>query len=527
MKNAGAVPEKRHPESFQSSDDMKPFSIAAFLQQARQYTPRTRQIRALAHTPAQAAPGEVWLTKAPGTADGEPEEPLTVLLLERFEGDAGEPTLFTGAPIFSDPRMAGPADAVLPREILGFEAGIAFASAASLISETLVACEGALPEVWTSRLAAFYGYVRGVAKNPPPGVTTGAPYIDENDPAFVFHEDLAEQMQALANRALEWATGATAIEVPGWFEELVKTVRDVTETVSERWKECAFPVPLPMPGLGMGALGGASSSILGFIGWGAAMAVRGLVSGAAPSAGRPLCQLAVGDTGATVLLGQCQIPAGAFGLEVLADPNSRLQGANVLNAEGQVVATIAGGKCATPFSLEGNLLLLRLSDGTLAPLKEVASLTKFQTSAEGIEEGSDAPDETPEVGDFDIRSTQNQVPDSSEEKEAYAASTEEAPPLDNLSADDLLPGFQGEAERDSDTPSEASVLRLAFYGPESPRPAEVPTGGVTAEWPGGQNGPHDFEYRAGAWWAQIRLNLPWPRTVVLLQEKKIRIKPVP
>jgi hypothetical protein len=188
---------------------MKPFSIGAFLEQARQYTPRTRQIRALAHTPAQAAPGEVWLTKAPGTADGEPEEPLTVLLLERFEGDPGEPPLFTAAPIFSDPRMAGPADAVLPREILGFEAGIAFTSAASLFAESLVACEGALPEVWITRLTAFYGYVRGVVKSPPPGVTTGAPYIDENDPAFVFHEELAEQMQALATPALEWATAAT------------------------------------------------------------------------------------------------------------------------------------------------------------------------------------------------------------------------------------------------------------------------------------------------------------------------------
>ena len=139
-----------------------------------------------------------------------------------------------------------------------------------------------------------------------------------------------------------------------------------------------------------------------------------------------------------------------------------------------------------------------------------------------------AKDDLPEAKEFvDIRSTQNQVPDSLEEKGVYAASTNEPPPPDTLSGDNLLPGFQDEAERDSDALTEASILRLAFYGPESPRPAEVPTGGVTAEWPGGQSGPHAFEYREGAWRAKIRLNLPWPRTVVIWQEKKIRIKPVP
>ena len=323
---------------------MKPFSIAAFLQQARQYTPRTRQIRAVAHTPAQAAPGEVWLTKAPGTTDGDPEEPLTVLLLERFEGDAGEPTLFTGAPIFSDPRMAGPADAVLPREILGFDAGVAFASAASLFAESLVACEGALPEVWITRLAAFYGYVRGVAKSPPPGVTTGAPYIDENDPAFVFHEDLAEQMQALATPALEWATAAT--------------------------------------------------------------------------------------------------------------------------------------------------------------------------------------DEMLEEDEFvDVRATQEAS--GADVREDLALVAAEKPLRDFVWRDDLLPGFQCEATGDRCEPSVVSTLRLTFTGPESPRPLEVPAGGVIVVWPTGQTDPFHFTYRAGKWRAEIDLALPWAETVSLLAEKKIRVERVP
>ena len=189
-------------------------SVAAFWQQARQYAPRIRQLRAVAHTRAQAAPGEVWLTQSPDVADAKPAEPLTVLLLERFDGEDGDPTVFTTAPIFSDPSVAGPADVVLPREILGFEAGIAFASAASLLEESIVACEGALPEDWISRLTAFHDYVRGRATNPPPGIVTGAPYLDENDPSFIFHEILAEQMQALATPALEWATTPESDETP-------------------------------------------------------------------------------------------------------------------------------------------------------------------------------------------------------------------------------------------------------------------------------------------------------------------------
>lgn len=205
------------------SDASPDSALAAFWQQARQYAPRTRQLRAVAHTRIQASPGDVWLTQPPDAAGGEPAEPLTVLLLERFEGEGGDPTLFTTAPIFSDPSVAGPADAVLPREILGFEAGIAFASAASVLGESLTNCEGALPEEWISRLTAFHDYVRGRATNPPPGIVTGAPYLDENDPAFIFHEILAEQMQALAIPALEWADAPekvahllSVIDFTGW-----------------------------------------------------------------------------------------------------------------------------------------------------------------------------------------------------------------------------------------------------------------------------------------------------------------------
>jgi len=231
-----------------TSDASQQSALAALLQQAQQYKPRTRQLRAAASVPVEAAIGEVWLTKALDKAEAEPEEPQTVLIIKRFEGDVGEPTIFTAAPIFSDPRMAGPADAVLPQDILGFEAGIAFASAASILPESLVTCEGALPEDWIYRLAAFYDYVGGIAQDPPHGVTTGAPYIDSNDPAFIFHEDLAEQMQALAMPVLKWATGVetndgeTLGEKVGTLSEISVSQTDFTDSDALESDKSTYPL---------------------------------------------------------------------------------------------------------------------------------------------------------------------------------------------------------------------------------------------------------------------------------------------
>ena len=368
-KNDELMPSYPEDDMKPSPDSLKQAALGALLKYTQQYAPRANQLRAVAHTPAQAAPGEIWLTQTNEGANGEPEEPLTVLLIERFEGEAGEPTIFTSAPIFSNPRMAGPSDAVLPREILGFEAGIALASCSSNFAESLVTCEGALPADWTSRLAAFYQYVRGIAEGLPPGVTTGAPYIDENDPAFVFHEELTEQMHALSGQVLEWVTTAESSEVPGWFSTAFESLKEragaLAESANEWWEACAFPITLPRAGFGMSSLG-AGHSIPGWVGL-IGMAAQGLMSGAA----RHFWRLTVGDTGAIVLLEECRTPTGAFALEVLADPNNRIEGSDVLDAAGHVVATIAGGKSGAPFRLEDNRLLLRLSDGRIVPLSEI------------------------------------------------------------------------------------------------------------------------------------------------------------
>lgn len=157
--------------------------------------------------------------------------------------------------------------------------------------------------------------------------------------------------------------------------------------------------------------------------------------------------------------------------------------------------------------------------------EEVALLAKFQASAQSMQDHRfDEDDSAPAT---------TEAPEMQEEYEtgygellALAASSEEELP-ERMRVDGLLAGFQGDAYGDRCDPPKASTVRLAFTGPEAPLPEEVPPRGIIVVWPTGQTDPCGFTYTSGRWRAEIRLPLPWPETVSLLRDKKIRIEPVP
>ena len=157
--------------------------------------------------------------------------------------------------------------------------------------------------------------------------------------------------------------------------------------------------------------------------------------------------------------------------------------------------------------------------------EEVALLAKFQASAQSMQDRRfDEDDSAPAA--TDSWAMQEALGANVREELALAAAVK--PPLrDFVWRDDLLPGFQCEATGDRCEPSVASKLRLTFTGPESPRPVEVPAGGVIVVWPTGQTDPCHFTYRAEKWRADIELPLSWAETVSLLDEKKIRVEQVP
>ena len=130
------------------------------------------------------------------------------------------------------------------------------------------------------------------------------------------------------------------------------------------------------------------------------------------------------------------------------------------------------------------------------------------------------------VPDFDAVRARRKAAEPAAGGEWHLAASEKKPLPEIVRVDDLLAGFQGEATGDGRNPSKTSTLRLAFTGPESPRPGEVPAGGVIVKWPTGQTEPHPFIFRDGRWRVKIPLPLPWGETVSLLEEKKIQIVPV-
>ncbi|MEI7819496.1 MAG: hypothetical protein WCK55_01160 [Verrucomicrobiota bacterium] len=155
--------------------------------------------------------------------------------------------------------------------------------------------------------------------------------------------------------------------------------------------------------------------------------------------------------------------------------------------------------------------------------EEVALLAKFQASAQSMQgRRFDEDDSAPAAA----AAPELQEAFETGEDLALAASEKELLP-EIVRVDDLLAGFQGEATGDGCAPSKASRLRLTFTGPESPRPMEVPAGGVIIVWPTGQTEPSSFTHRSGRWRTEIRLSLPWPEMVSLLREKKIRSETVP
>ncbi len=142
----------------------------------------------------QAMPGQIWNT-LPASPD--PDEALThwVLVLGRelFSGSV----IYRVAPMFSETEMGDHQDAILPPELLGFEAGFAFGLTFSTASHTLNQCVLELPEEWTARFLEFERFVKGRSKTCPDGVETSIPYIDHLDSRIDFHSELLAELDYL------------------------------------------------------------------------------------------------------------------------------------------------------------------------------------------------------------------------------------------------------------------------------------------------------------------------------------------
>lgn len=163
--------------------------------------------------PSLAAPGEVWrVVETDQQTQGQDYSRTnphcsTVLILKREEDLDREHAVFRVAPVLADIRYCGVQDAIFPREVFGYEAAVACGCEFMLTSKELVRCEGVLPDKWFDRLADFAAWMEaedGKTAPPfPPLLKTGRPFTHHDDPGYIFHANLARNLQPLMATVME------------------------------------------------------------------------------------------------------------------------------------------------------------------------------------------------------------------------------------------------------------------------------------------------------------------------------------
>lgn len=214
--------------------------LDALGQAGNAYLPPKRLLRSLAIEPGNAKVGQVWRTKAM-SEDAQTQggfDPCWVVLLAALPATSGS-TLYEAAPLFTATEWTGPEDLVLPRDLLGFSCAAALGTEVTILSESLLACEGELPVAWTTRLTEFRSYLQTPGTPIPDGVQTGLPFLDEADPAFEFHESLVERLDYLQEPVLAWLDSQEQ-PVPNWVEETTAALGSAWRSAAEWLREHAI-----------------------------------------------------------------------------------------------------------------------------------------------------------------------------------------------------------------------------------------------------------------------------------------------
>jgi len=237
-----------------------------------------------------AEPGDVWRV-IEGTQQTEDQDYSstnphcsTVLILKREDELAGEHAVYRAAPVLADIGYCGVQDAIFPREVFGYEAAVACGCEFTLTSKELDRCEGSLPGEWFDRLADFAAWMEadeassyGEAGTPvgavepafPPLLKTGRPFTHAEDPGYIFHANLAENLQPLMATVLEhvWAEEPEPAPLLEWLRERIGSFQT---TILQAFQHFDVSGPQLAPQFdrgasessGFGAYAGGGSSLL-------------------------------------------------------------------------------------------------------------------------------------------------------------------------------------------------------------------------------------------------------------------------
>jgi hypothetical protein len=180
----------------QSSGDETPSQFERLLAAGASISPRLRKLELFTQQISSdaAMPGQIWST-LPSSNDS--DESLTHWVFVLGRELLNESLILRVAPMFTDTVMADHQDAILPPDILGFDAAFALGLTVSTCSSVLNRCVLELPREWTTRLLGFERFVDGRSETRPSGLESGIPYVDQLDSRIAFHAELLAELDYL------------------------------------------------------------------------------------------------------------------------------------------------------------------------------------------------------------------------------------------------------------------------------------------------------------------------------------------
>jgi hypothetical protein len=326
--------------------------------------PHPRMLRPAMGTSGNARPGDVWVASAGGEAGRSPAESEGTLVLIVFDTgmDSRLGRVWRAAPVFSEVELASCEDAILPSRVLGWEAGVAYGCESPVAQNSLKRCVGRLPDEWIRRVEAFRHSLEDESVPFPAGVLTGRPFTDERDPGFLFHESLVQRMTELMEPVVREALAPAAVplaQVSEWMREEWRNWMAAARQVGSTTRDSA-----------QGLLNWAEGRLASFDF--PTLAPAGFRADDERRAGDvQVAEFRVEDSGALFHIVR-EIPSKAeLILQVLEDPSGSLEGAEIVNVDGGILARVRSGLSSNPFDVMDGWLLIRLASGCLATLTRV------------------------------------------------------------------------------------------------------------------------------------------------------------
>lgn len=310
---------------------------------AKRYTPPSTQLTTTKACPKRLVAGQLWECRA----TVETGVPLRVMILEIIPKASDGIDALLVAPLLQDSCLAGPGDAILPREVMGHRLAVAADLAASCTRTALKLCLGRIPANWAQQIHTLTLYLEGNCDNPP-HLERGLDYVDEQDLRLQHHQSIAKAMTILQESLLTALTHACH-----QFAAHNPPIASATVTAKERFAkwvhDCRGMMDALFPSEPEYALAAKGHS-------------KGPLASMRLLAGRGRIRLTVS---------RCLDAPNRLAIEADKDPDLVLENAVLLDSTGKVLGRIRKGVANIPRPAR-NAFVIKLTSGRILKCSPMA-----------------------------------------------------------------------------------------------------------------------------------------------------------